>query len=336
MISTGPTSLKSYNTFGVDAHCAAFFVIDHQDLILSFLDTSIAQPYILGGGSNLLIVNDLPYTILKNEIKGTEVIEENEAYINVCVGGGVVWHDFVLWAIENGYGGVENLSLIPGCVGAAPIQNIGAYGIEQESSFLSLDAIELESGNHLVFEHKDCQFGYRDSIFKRDLKGKLMITHVTYRLSKSPEVNTSYGAITETLAQKGINHPSIRDVSNAVIEIRSSKLPDPKVLGNSGSFFKNPVVNASFFDALMTRFDKIVHYKLPDGTYKIPAGWLIDQCGWRGKREGNVGCYEKQALVIVNHGGATGIEIWNFAQKIQADVLDKYGIELEPEVNVLI
>lgn len=335
MISTGPTSLKSYNTFGVEAQCAAFFVIDQPDLILSFLDTSPVQPYVLGGGSNLLIVNDLPYAIFKNEIRGAEVIEEDEASVSVRVGGGVAWHDFVLWAIENGYGGIENLSLIPGCVGAAPIQNIGAYGVEQESAFLYLDAIEIESGNHLVFEHKDCQFGYRDSIFKKAMKGQLIITHVTYQLSKSPVLETSYGAIQSILEEREINDPSIKDVSDAVISIRSSKLPDPKVLGNSGSFFKNPIVSASFFEGLWTRFDTVVHYKLEDGTVKIPAGWLIDQCGWKGKREGNVGCYEKQALVIVNHGGATGREIWNFAQKIQADVKDKYGIELEPEVNVL-
>ncbi len=329
-------SLQNFNTFGVQSFASQFVQVSNVEMLQQVLEMRFPKYYVLGGGSNLLLTGDLDLCILKNEITGIEVIDHLSDDVMVRVGGGVVWHDLVQWAVKNGLGGIENLSLIPGCVGAAPIQNIGAYGTEQESAFIALEAVDLQTGDTRRFEKNECQFGYRDSIFKRDFKERFMITHVYYRLSKNSPLDISYGAIRETLDEMGIESPTLADVSKAVIAIRTYKLPDPAVLGNSGSFFKNPIVNLETYEILKDKRPDLVSYQVTDDSFKIPAGWLIDQCGWKGVREGNVGCYQNQALVIVNYGGATGSEVWNFAQKVKADVLEKFGIELQPEVNVLV
>ncbi|MBP6812127.1 MAG: UDP-N-acetylmuramate dehydrogenase, partial [Saprospiraceae bacterium] len=253
----------------------------------------------------------------------------------VEVGGGVVWHEFVLSAVAQGYGGVENMSLIPGTVGASPIQNIGAYGVELKDVFVRLKALNLTSGKLKTFSHSDCQFGYRDSIFKREEKGKWCITSVVFSLTKSPhKLNTSYGDISKTLESNGISNPSIADISRAVVQIRTSKLPDPAKIGNCGSFFKNPETEHSVLERILATHPQAPHYPLPDGRVKIPAGWLIEQCGWKGKRVGNTGCYERQALVLVNYGGATGKEVKNLAEAIIESVERTFGVRLEAEVNI--
>jgi UDP-N-acetylmuramate dehydrogenase len=330
-------SLKTYNTFGLEVKAHYFAIAksvsDLQQLIRKHtLDRDIL---ILGGGSNMLLTKDVDQLVILNRIEGVEVIEEDEETAVVKVGGGENWHEFVLECVRRNLGGVENLSLIPGTVGAAPIQNIGAYGVELKDTFERLEAVHLKTGDLKVFEAEDCQFGYRDSIFKRELKGQYAIVTVYFRLQKKANVNVSYGAITNTLHELGVTQPNIQQVSDAVVAIRKSKLPDPKVLGNSGSFFKNPELPKAQFEELQVRFPKIVHYPLPNGKVKVPAGWLIEQCGWKGKRVGNTGAYEKQALVLVNYGDATGAEVWQLAQDIAASVKEKFGVEIVPEVNVL-
>ncbi len=330
-------SLRACNTFGIDAKaarfCAVASVVDIWTAIKQ--NTDKLPVFILGGGSNLLLRHDLPYLVLKNEIKGIKIVEENDETALVAAGGGENWHDFVLWCIAHNLGGVENLSLIPGTVGAAPIQNIGAYGVELKDVFERLDATHLGTGGIGTFDAYICDFGYRDSIFKRGLKGKYAITRVYFRLQKTHKLNLSYGAIAQTLEAKGIKKPTIKDVSDAVIEIRSSKLPDPTEIGNSGSFFKNPELSKTDFEAVETNFPDIVHYNLPNGNVKVPAGWLIEQCGWKGKRVGNTGAYKNQALVLVNYGNASGAEVWSLAEEIAQSVADKFGIRIVPEVNVL-
>ena len=308
--------------------------IESEEELVGFLKKNTEQVRVLGGGSNLLLSRDLPETLLLNRIKGRKILkEENESLISF--GGGENWHEAVLYCLEHQLGGIENLSLIPGTVGASPIQNIGAYGVELKDVFEELTAIDLTSAERFTFRSEDMEFGYRDSVFKRALRGKMIISEVTLRLHHDPyRVNTQYGAIRKTLEERGISKPTIHDVSRAVIDIRRSKLPDPSELGNSGSFFKNPVLTAEQFEELRQRSEDPAHYPLPDGSYKVPAGWLIDQAGWRGKRTGNVGTYKHQALVLVNHGNATGADVWNLAQAIRADVQEKFGILLEPEVNV--
>ncbi|MEM1326009.1 MAG: UDP-N-acetylmuramate dehydrogenase [Bacteroidota bacterium] len=330
-------SLKTYNTFGLDVKARYFVIVksvkELQEVVRS--DAADHDLMILGGGSNMLLTKDVNKLVILNQIEGFEVVEENDHTVVVKVGGGENWHEFVLKCVRRDLGGVENLSLIPGTVGAAPIQNIGAYGVELKDVFERLKAINLESGAIEIFESEDCQFGYRDSIFKRALKGKYAIVQVYFRLQKEASVNISYGAITNTLEARNIENPTIQDVSDAVIAIRQSKLPDPRVLGNSGSFFKNPEIPAAQFEALQKRFSNIVHYPLPNGNIKVPAGWLIEQCGWKGKRVGNTGAYEKQALVLVNYGEATGEEVWQLAQDIAGSVEAKFGIRIVPEVNIL-
>lgn len=329
-------SLKSYNTFGVEAQAADILVIESSEQVQELLKKQPQQDFfILGGGSNVLFRQDLPRTVLLNRIKGKMVVEEDAQEVTIAVGGGENWHDLVLWTLENNWGGLENLSLIPGTVGAAPIQNIGAYGVELKDVFVGLEAIELSSGEEQVFSAEDCAFGYRDSYFKRAGKGKYFITRVYLTLQKQSQVNVSYGAIQEVLQAAGIQTPSIQDVSRAVIQIRSSKLPDPAKVGNGGSFFKNPELEASAFVQLQATHPQIPHYPAPADKVKIPAGWLIEQCGWKGQRRGNAGCYEKQALVLVNLGGASGLEIWNLAQEIRTSVKEKFGVDLEVEVNVI-
>lgn len=328
--------LQPYNTFGIAATAAAFVrvssVADLQDVLA---DNSLPI-MVLGGGSNILLVNDINRLVVKNDILGRTAKILDAESVEVAIGGGESWHETVLWALENDWGGIENLSLIPGTVGASPIQNIGAYGVELKDVFIRLEAVELATGQVRIFTKSDCQFGYRDSIFKRHLKGKFCITRVYLKLRQAPHrIATGYGAIQTQLAENKIKNPSIQDVSDAVIAIRSSKLPDPNVLGNSGSFFKNPTINRTEFERVRTAFPHVVFYELPNDTFKIPAAWLIEQCGWKGKRVGNTGAHARQALVLVNYGGATGAEVWALAQAIQKSVWQRFGINITPEVNII-
>lgn len=328
-------SLKDYNSFGIDVCASNFFSIRTEDDLLKVLQSVSAPYFVLGGGSNLLLTKDLNANVLYNQIEGIDIIESDENLVHVKVGGGVNWDSFVQWAVENSYGGVENLSLIPGSVGAAPIQNIGAYGVELKDVFVSLDAIDLTSGLKRNFSKEECAFGYRNSVFKSKLKGKYFISNVYIELLTTPELNLSYGAIQERLTDQNISVPTIQDVSNTVRAIRRSKLPDPAELGNSGSFFKNPIITKEDFETLIVEFPELKFYKQEEGNYKIPAGWLIEQCGWKGKRVGNTGSYEKQALVIVNYGNATGEEVEKHALNVKKSVYAKFGILLEAEVNIL-
>lgn len=329
-------SLQAYNTFGIPAKAAAFTKVASVANLQKVLAQKILPPYILGGGSNMLLANDMEALVIKNNILGRTIIEETAEDVLLAIGGGENWHNLVQWCVSRNYGGIENLSLIPGTVGAAPIQNIGAYGVELKDVFHSLEAVSLETGEVSTFDKQACQFAYRDSIFKRELKGKYCITQVVLRLQKTAhQIHLKYGAIKKMLEEKGIQQPTIQDMSEVIIAIRSSKLPDPAVLGNSGSFFKNPEIERSQFEELQEQFPNIVFYDLPSGKVKIPAGWLIEQCGWKGKRVGETGAYAKQALVLVNYGKATGQEIWQLAMNIVESVKNKFGIELSPEVNVL-
>ena len=292
---------------------------------------------ILGGGSNILLLKDFYDTLfIKNKIEGIRIIQNTEGRVLVEIGGGVNWHDFVLWAIENNLAGVENLSLIPGTVGAAPIQNIGAYGVEIKDVFKKLEALNLQTLELQIFTNQDCYFGYRDSVFKNNLKGRYLITKVFLNLhSKSTSLHTSYGDISKILLERGIEKPTIRGISEAVITIRKSKLPDPIHIGNAGSFFKNPTISKVDFDVLKKQFPNIVGHPSGTGEIKVAAGWLIEQSGWKGQRLGRVGVHERQALVLVNYGGGKGSEIKDLAQKIQVSVFEKFHIELMPEVNFL-
>ncbi len=329
-------SLKDYNTFGIDAKCTILYKINSVADLLTVLNTTNGPYFILGGGSNLLISKDQELTILKNEIRGIEIISRSLNEILVRVGGGENWHQFVMWALKNDFGGIENLSLIPGTVGASPIQNIGAYGVELNQVFQSLEAFNLETLQIEYFNNEDCQFGYRDSIFKHDKKGKYFITNVTFRLTHHHHnINISYGPVSEYLITKNIAIPKIQDVSDAIIDIRKSKLPDPDEIGNSGSFFKNPIISIELFQNLKVLFPSIPSYHVNENEVKIPAGWLIEASGWKGKRIGDAGCYKNQALVLVNFGNASGEDILNLANKIIADVFEMFKIELVPEVNII-
>lgn len=329
-------SLQPYNTFGIPAKAAAFTKVSSVANLQKVLAQKILPPYILGGGSNMLLANDMKALVIKNNILGKTIVEETTDEVLLSIGGGENWHSLAQWCVSRNYGGIENLSLIPGTVGAAPIQNIGAYGVELKDVFHSLEAVDLETGEMTTFDKQACQFAYRDSIFKQKLKGKYCITKVVLRLQKTAhQIHLKYGAIKKMLEEKGIQQPNIQDMSEVIIAIRSSKLPDPAILGNSGSFFKNPEIERSQFEELQEAFPTIVFYDLPDGKVKVPAGWLIEQCGWKGKRVGETGAYAKQALVLVNYGKATGQEIWQLAMNIVESVKNKFGIELNPEVNVL-
>lgn len=329
-------SLKPYNTFSIEARAREFFAFKStEELKLALENRGDQQLLILGGGSNLLLTQDFDGLVLKNELSGIEVIKESEDHFWVEAQAGEVWHDFVLTAIEHGWAGIENLSLIPGTVGAAPMQNIGAYGVEIEQVFDQLKALEIESGEIHTFSHEDCQFGYRESVFKKDLKGKYIITSVIFRLNKTPEFNTSYGAIQETLHEMGIGELSIKAVSDAVIRIRQSKLPDPKQIGNAGSFFKNPTVDKLDYEGLRAEFPSIPGYQLPENKVKIPAAWLIENAGWKGKTLEQIGVHKNQPLVLVNYGDGDGAKIKALAFDIKDSVATKFGIELTPEVNII-
>ncbi|MCG8322879.1 MAG: UDP-N-acetylmuramate dehydrogenase [Cytophagales bacterium] len=331
-------SLQPYNTFGIDVNAKLFCAFESESDLSSLLTHEACKEekkLILGGGSNLLFTSDFDGLVMKNDIRGIETLKEDDDHIWVRVGAGENWHEFVLYCIQNQWGGVENLSLIPGTVGAAPMQNIGAYGVEIKEVFESLEAIQIEDGISKTFSKEDCQFGYRESIFKKKAKGQFIITRVTLRLSKKPEFNTSYGAIGETLNDMGIRHLSIKAISDAVIKIRQSKLPDPDEIGNAGSFFKNPTVDYIDFEGLRVHFPKIPGYELPGKNFKIPAAWLIEQCGWKGRTFGPIGVHKNQALVLVNYGQGTGGAIKNLAMEIKESVARKFGIEIEPEVNIV-
>ncbi|MEQ9265876.1 MAG: UDP-N-acetylmuramate dehydrogenase [Balneolaceae bacterium] len=330
--------LSGFTTMGVAA--LARYYIEVQSLselkeAITFARAKEQKLLVLGGGSNLLFIDDFDGVIVRNLIKGIKLVEEDEDSVLLKVGAGEDWNEFVEYTVSEGYGGIENLSLIPGTVGAAPIQNIGAYGVELKDTFESLEALHIESGEKQNFDESQCSFGYRDSIFKRELKGKVIILSVTLRLNKSPKLNFEYEALKEKLNEKGIQNPSVIDISKAVIEVRQSKLPDPKEIGNTGSFFKNPEIETSEYDDLKLKYPTIPGYKVSDTITKVPAGWLIEQAGWKGMRFGDAGIHDKQALVLVNHGKATGEELWELAQKIQASVVEKFNIRLMPEVNII-
>lgn len=329
-------SLLPYNTFGIDVQAEHFVEVHSLPEVRKALRAKIRPVLVLGGGSNLLFAGHIKGLVLKNAIPGIQVVRRFKNKVWVEAGGGVVWHEFVQWAVSQGFGGVENMSLIPGTVGAAPIQNIGAYGVEIKDVFVRLKALNLENGQLRTFNLRDCRFGYRDSVFKREEKGKYLITSVVFSLtSRAHKINVSYGDIQKTLEQNGVQTPDIAAVSQAVIQIRTSKLPDPAKIGNCGSFFKNPETDRSVLERIQIDYPAVPHFDLPDGRVKIPAGWLIEQCGWKGKRVGNTGSYEKQALVLVNYGGATGAEVKALAYQIIDSVETKFGIRLEPEVNMV-
>jgi UDP-N-acetylmuramate dehydrogenase len=330
------SSLKSYNTFGIDVRATYFSRFSTTEELSKLFEEYKSSPFlIIGGGSNLLLTKDFDGIILKNEILGKNIVEETSDSVLVKIGGGENWHEFVLWAIENGFGGIENLSLIPGNVGASPMQNIGAYGVEIKDVFDHLYAYHIETGETHKFSLEECQFGYRESVFKRALKNQYVITEVCFRLEKNRKVNTTYGAIEQELQKMGITSPSIRDVSNAVIAIRKSKLPNPAELGNAGSFFKNPVVEQSIADSILEKFPNAPIYPAENGNKKLAAGWLIEQAGWKGKTVGTCGVHKLQALVLVNYGGSTGEQIYDLSSAIISDIQEKFGVTLEREVNIL-
>ncbi|NQY06593.1 MAG: UDP-N-acetylmuramate dehydrogenase [Flavobacteriaceae bacterium] len=329
-------SLKNYNTFGIDVKARSFIEINTV-AALQELTTSeeMSNHFLLGGGSNMLLTKDIDALVVHLNIKGKKIIDEDDNHVWIKANAGENWHDFVLWCIDQDFGGLENMSLIPGNVGTAPIQNIGAYGVELKDSFIECEVVEIESGLVKLFDHASCQFDYRNSIFKSELKGKIVITSVTFKLTKKNHtLNTSYGAIESELSNMGIDSPTIKDISDVVITIRQSKLPDPNTLGNSGSFFKNPVISKEAFDLFIAKHPEAPNYKVSNTEVKIPAGWLIEQVGFKGKRFGDAGVHNKQALVLVNHGHAKGEEIWQLAMKIKAAVKEQFDIDITPEVNI--
>lgn len=329
-------SLLPYNTFGIEARAEYFAEVHSVEALQEALRAGIRPVLMLGGGSNMLFTGDVAGLVVKNAISGLRVLREFQHRVWVEAGAGVVWHDFVTWAVQHGYGGVENLSLIPGTVGAAPVQNIGAYGVELKDVFVRLKALNLDTGRMEFFSKRDCRFGYRDSFFKGPGKGRYGITSVVFSLKKAPHrIHIAYGDIRKTLENNGVNQPGIADISRAIVQIRSTKLPDPSKIGNSGSFFKNPEISAKIMENIRRDFPEAPGFPLPNGRIKIPAGWLIEQCGWKGKRVGNTGSYEKQALVLVNYGGATGAEVKKLAVDIVNSVEKKFGISLEAEVNMI-
>ncbi|MCC6817855.1 MAG: UDP-N-acetylmuramate dehydrogenase [Bacteroidia bacterium] len=330
-------SLKPHNTFGLDVKAAAFCEVNSlSQLKQALLENRLEHFMFLGGGSNVLFAKDYNGLIIKNNIKGIQVEHEDIESVYLKAYSGEVWHDLVVYCVNKGWGGIENLSLIPGTVGAAPMQNIGAYGVELENCFVELEAFNLRTLEFEKFNKQACAFGYRESVFKRQLKGQYFIYSVTLKLNKHPKTNIEYGDIKQILLDAGIQpeNASIKEVSNAVIAIRSSKLPNPKELGNSGSFFKNPVISVDHFEQLKIRYPEIKGFPQSQGV-KVPAAWLIEQCGWKGKRVGETGSHAKQALVLVNYGHAKGEEIYQLAMDIIKSVKEKFSITLEPEVNLI-
>jgi UDP-N-acetylmuramate dehydrogenase len=331
-------SLKPYNTFGIDATAKYFAKFTSTSELAELLDsefqTSKEPPLIIGGGSNILITHDYDGLVARNELRGIEVIKQDEQHIYVRAAAGENWHQFVLYCIENNFAGVENLSLIPGNVGAGPMQNIGAYGVEIKDVFHQLEAFNIKEKKIETFSAKDCEFGYRESVFKRKYKGQFVITTVTFKLNKQPSFNIGYGAVQQELDKMNVKELSISAISQAIINIRQSKLPDPKEIGNAGSFFKNPTISKQQFSGLQKEFPAMAGYPVNDNEVKVAAGWLIEQCGWKGYRKGDAGCHAKQALVLVNYGNAKGSEIFNLSAEIMKSVQSRFTIMLEREVNV--
>ncbi|AFM04780.1 UDP-N-acetylmuramate dehydrogenase [Bernardetia litoralis DSM 6794] len=336
-------SLKHYNTFGIDCTAKNFVEVKTVDELKTILEIVEQENYpsifILGGGSNVLFLKNFDGLVIKNSITGIQKVDENNENIILYAGAGENWHQFVLFCLKNNYGGVENLSLIPGTVGAAPMQNIGAYGVEVRNIVKRVKVIDRKTQEQLWISNSECKFGYRSSIFKHQAKDKYIIIGVEFRLTKKNHIlNTSYGAIQNSLHALNLQAnqtPTINQISKAVIEIRQSKLPNPKEIGNGGSFFKNPEIPSSQFEKLKNKFPTIVGYPISEEITKVPAGWLIEQCGWKGKVVGNTGAHKNQALVLVNYGNAKGEEIWNLAKEIQKSVFDKFGITIEPEINIV-
>ncbi len=330
-------SLKNFNTFGVEANARYFVEINRtEELAELFLDPQwkTTKTLVLGGGSNMLLLNDFDGLVIRINIRGIEHrISHNDVFIEA--GAGEVWNDLVNFCVQRDYAGLENLSLIPGSVGASPIQNIGAYGVELKDVFRSCLAFERATGQFKTFTKEDCRFDYRESVFKSELKDQYIIVSVKFQLSLIPHLNLKYGAIEQELANRGITEPTIHDVSQVVSHIRVSKLPDPSTIGNAGSFFKNPIISAEEFAAVEGKFPEVVHYPAGHGQVKLAAGWLIEQCGWKGKVAGHTGTWKNQALVLVNHGGATGNEVYTFSSQIIDSVYAKFGVILQREVNII-
>ncbi len=332
-------SLQTQNTFGIRVSARYYCEVATVEDVTELWAHPVYQEQrhlILGGGSNVLFTKDFDGLIIKSGLLGLSVTAQNEENVLIEAGAGEAWHHLVMHCIDNGWGGIENLSLIPGTVGAAPIQNIGAYGVEIKDVIEKVSAIDLSTGRHRTFNNTDCRFGYRESVFKHEWKENIFISSITLRLTnKRHHLNTQYGAIKEVLKQRGIDQPTIKDVSDAVISIRQSKLPDPKVIGNAGSFFKNPTITQEVFAQIKNAHPSIPSYPADNQNVKIPAGWLIEQCGWKGKRFENIGVHPQQALVLVNYGGGNGEEILQLAKKIHSSVKEKFGVMLLTEVNII-
>ena len=335
MIFETDFSLQPFNTFGIDALAKQFVAVHSKEELASVLQNH-KDIFILGGGSNMLLTKNIDKLVVHVDLKGIEIVDTNDDFVWVKAQAGENWHQFVLYCIEKNYGGLENLSLIPGNVGTTPIQNIGAYGVEIKDTFFCCEAMEIATQKLVIFDNESCAFGYRESVFKNELKNQYIITSVTFKLTKKNHtLNTSYGAIEEELAKQNISNPTLKEVSNAVIAIRQSKLPDPKELGNSGSFFKNPIVPKQIYEQAKLKFPNIPHYPVSETEVKVPAGWLIEQAGFKGKRFGDAGIHKNQALVLVNYGTATGAEILAVSQNIQKTILEQFGISIEAEVNII-
>ena len=330
-------SLKKYNTFGIDAKAKQFVAVHNIEDLKKVVQENKSEPkLILGGGSNLLLTQDIQALVIHIDLKGKKILTEDDNFVWVESQAGENWHEFVLWTIDQNFGGLENMSLIPGNVGTTPIQNIGAYGTEMKDTFVSCDAMNIETQQMKIFATEDCHFGYRESIFKHDAKDQFIITSVVFKLTKrNHKINISYGDITKELEKQSIVTPTLKDVSNAVIAIRQSKLPDPKELGNSGSFFKNPIIPKLDYEKIHALHPEMPHYVISETEVKVPAGWLIEKAGFKGKRFGDAGIHKNQALVLVNYGNATGQEILNVSKDIQATILKEFGIAIETEVNVI-
>ncbi|MFI5196863.1 MAG: UDP-N-acetylmuramate dehydrogenase [Chitinophagales bacterium] len=326
-------SLKPYNTFGIDVPAEYFTELEDVNA-LSEITSLPQQKHVLGGGSNILLTQPVKGLVIHNKLKGITIEKEDNTHIWLRVQAGEIWHDFVLYAINRGLGGIENLALIPGTVGASPMQNIGAYGVEAKETIESVTFWQWEEQAFSVYNNKECNFGYRDSIFKQQLNDKAFITSVVFRLSKQPIYNISYGAVEKELESMGVQELSVKAIAYAVINIRTTKLPNPKVTGNAGSFFKNPTISLAHFEKLHAQYANIPSYPVGNTQVKVPAGWLIEQCGWKGYRAGDIGVHAKQALVLVNYGNAKGSELWKLSGEILKSVAERFGIELEREVQV--
>jgi UDP-N-acetylmuramate dehydrogenase len=330
-------SLKKYNTFGIEAKAKQFVAVHSTDELKTILQQHQSEPkFILGGGSNMLLTQDIQALVIHVDLKGKKVLKEDNDFVWVESQAGENWHEFVLWTIDQNFGGLENMSLIPGNVGTTPVQNIGAYGTEIKDTFVSCDAMNIATQQMKTFTKEECNFGYRESVFKHEIKDQFIITSVVFKLTKQHhKINTSYGDIIKELEKQNVVTPTLKDVSNAVIAIRQSKLPDPKELGNSGSFFKNPIIPKDQYEKAHALHPEMPHYVVSETQVKVPAGWLIERAGFKGKRFGDAGIHKNQALVLVNYGNATGQEILNVSKDIQATILKEFGIAIEAEVNVI-